>query len=425
MSGHRARSPVYAVVDEEDLSQDGRCNPTLPVHQCTIVSNPGATSMPPQPYASTQLCPPQNIHYNTAARCSCGSSSNDTGCSTGTSDSQTCSNNKSASKSNSESKKGPKTKPHRKKRSKHHHAQQQQQRPANTWSEMLPPPPEEPPSDRTPCVQGPPYHFHTGSSNGGMSSQHQPHLHHGVMDAPTMQPVTCHECMKKTHDNMTLPAMHHYPSQYPPIHYNQRTFPHIDAYRGAPVSMPPGTRLDSSGGRVFQPISRPNGQYHQDGGLYPQNGVPHSSESPHYPMDGGHHLAPRQVFEDPRHAEIGEELLQYNDMMSQSEAQSDNEEGQPMLANITPGIPEQTGSLPAVSELSDLEAVRGDVDTDFDGSSYCTGSIMASGIGSCGEDEASEASEGEAERFLNSYPSHQAGSLPMVMANGIQVGSQV
>lgn len=138
-------------------------------------------------------------------------------------------------------------------------------------------------------------------------------------------------------------------------------------------------------------------------------------------MDGGHHLAPRQVFEDPRHAEIGEELLQYNDMMSQSEAQSDNEEGQPMLANITPGIPEQTGSLPAVSELSDLEAVRGDVDTDFDGSSYCTGSIMASGIGSCGEDEASEASEGEAERFLNSYPSHQAGSLPMVMANGIQV----
>lgn len=47
---------------------------------------------------------------------------------------------------------------------------------------------------------------------------------------------------------------------------------------------------------------------------------------------------------------------------------------------------------------------------------------MASGIGSCGEDEASEASEGESERFLNSYPSHQAGSLPMVMANGIQVG---
>lgn len=98
------------------------------------------------------------------------------------------------------------------------------------------------------------------------------------------------------------------------------------------MGLPPGTRIDPTSGRVFQPIARPNGQYPQEGVHYPQNGGHHPSEN------GGHHLAPKQVFEDPRHAEIGQELLQYNDLMSQSEAPSDNEEGHPMLPRITPGI---------------------------------------------------------------------------------------
>ncbi|PIK61360.1 hypothetical protein BSL78_01718 [Apostichopus japonicus] len=209
----------------------------------------------PQPYASTQLCPPQNTHFATAPKCTCGSSSNDTGCSSGTSGSQPCPNGTASKPSRA------KSKPHRKKRSQRlQQPQQHQQRPANTWSDLLPPPPEEPPTDSRvpPHMQTPPYNYHTGSSNGRIS--------------------------------------------------------------------------------------------------------------------------------------------------------------------------EQGGSMPAVSELSDLDTVRGEVDTDFDGSSYCTGSLMASGLsigGSCAEDEASEGSE-EGERFLNGYPTHPTNSLPMVtIGNGIQVGSQV
>lgn len=202
--------------------------------------------------------------------------------------------------------------------------------------------PEEPPNDRVPHMQTtPPYNYHTGSSSGSKSSSHHSHPHKQQQQQPqhshqlpaAVQPVTCHECMQKSQDNMTLPTMHHhhYPPQYPSVHHNQRTYPHVDAYWGGPLGLPQGSRIDPSSGRVFQPISRPTGQYPQEGVHYPQNGVHHPSEN------GGHNLVPKQVFEDPRHAEIGQELLQYNELMSQSEAPSDNEEGHPMLPRITPG----------------------------------------------------------------------------------------
>lgn len=73
LSGHRARSPVYAVVDEEDLlTQDPHCSHTLPMHQCTIVSNPAVSTLPPQPYASTQLYPPQNVSRCNVSRYNVG-----------------------------------------------------------------------------------------------------------------------------------------------------------------------------------------------------------------------------------------------------------------------------------------------------------------------------------------------------------------
>ena len=54
-------------------------------------------------------------------------------------------------------------------------------------------------------------------------------------------------------------------------------------------------------------------------------------------MAGGQPLAPHQVFDDPRHEQLGRELLEFNDdLMSQSEAMSDNEEAAPMLPRIAP-----------------------------------------------------------------------------------------
>ena len=59
-------------------------------------------------------------------------------------------------------------------------------------------------------------------------------------------------------------------------------------------------------------------------------------------MQGAQPLAPHQVFADPRHEQLGRELLEFNDdLMSQSEAMSDNEEGTPML----PSLGTNTGQL--------------------------------------------------------------------------------
>ena len=44
-----------------------------------------------------------------------------------------------------------------------------------------------------------------------------------------------------------------------------------------------------------------------------------------------------KVFEDPRHEQLGKELLEFNDDMSQSEMMSDAEEETPMLNHAPPG----------------------------------------------------------------------------------------
>ncbi len=200
-------------------------------------------------------------------------------------------------------------------RRKHRHrgSNKQPNQPARNWTELLPPPPEQPPTD----LDSPP-----GS----------PHLAH----------QTSHGSMKSSipggggQHNIGRPL----PEQ-----------PSMMCGNGAMCNgegpMPPGTI------QHYGSLPRKNSHPLQQ----PQQGMPpmeqsviegalpngHRGEPAHVQNSGNLHSSAgtalsHKVFEDPRHEQLGKELLEFNDDMSQSEMMSDPEEETPMLAgHVQPG----------------------------------------------------------------------------------------
>ena len=196
-------------------------------------------------------------------------------------------------------------------RRKHRHrGSGKQQQPARNWTELLPPPPEQPPTD----LDSPP-----GSPR--LAHQQQPGNPHGKSSMPSGQ------------HNVGRPLP------------EQPKVPMSSLGRGGVMCngevgpMPPGTiqHYGSLPRKQTPPqhMHPAHGGTPQPGGAVQNGHVQPTAENLH--SSAGTALS-HKVFEDPRHEQLGKELLEFNDDMSQSEMMSDPEEETPMLAgHVQPG----------------------------------------------------------------------------------------
>ncbi|XP_063960198.1 roundabout homolog 1-like [Lytechinus pictus] len=369
--------PVYAVVDNEsdDDDESPSCPHmahTLPLNQCNHMLTEHCQSLPPhmtEPYASTTLVLPPNIREYIAQRQNCSDTSSGSASGSITYPlpaSQHKGRKKSGKKGRPGDDGGPPLPPQRdgshlcvecqsglsdsgassqgSRRKVKTRPGAGSKYPACNWTEFLPPPPEEPPmgsQDPVGKIKSPP--------PCNSQASHPPiHTH------PTFVPIQ--PAMIGGHHPHHAPAlpMRQHP-QYPVYPY---THPHPQS-NGLPHTLPVISRGDEQQTTTL-PIHRPMGLV--NGQMYP---MPTGGMSA-----GGQPLAPHQVFDDPRHEQLGRELLEFNDdLMSQSEAMSDNEEALPMLPRIAPdtGLADQSSKL-----------IPDDLETDLETSSNCTGSMMAS-----------------------------------------------
>ncbi|XP_072048618.1 uncharacterized protein [Amphiura filiformis] len=215
--------------------------------------------------------------------------------------------------------------------------------PARNWTELLPPPPEQPPTD----LDSPPGSPHLAHQNsrGSMKSSMPCGGQHNIGRPLPEQPMCGNGVMCNGEGPLPPGTIQHYGS------LPRKNSHPLQQQQQHPVhnGMPP-VEQSMVGGAL------PNGQRGEPIYVH-NNGSLHSS--------AGTALS-HKVFEDPRHEQLGKELLEFNDDMSQSEMMSDPEEETPMLA-AQPG----SGYLPALSEVSD-----NDHDTDAE-SARCTDSMLA------------------------------------------------
>ncbi|XP_030833475.1 roundabout homolog 1 isoform X2 [Strongylocentrotus purpuratus] len=386
--------PVYAVVDNEsdDDDESPSCPHmahTLPLNQCNHMLQEHCQSLPPhmtEPYASTTLVLPPNIREYMAQRQNCSDTSSGSASGSITYPLPSCAGQhkgrkKSGKKGRPGEDGGPPLPPQREgshlcvecqsglsdsgassqgsRRKVKTRTGTGSKYPACNWTEFLPPPPEEPPMGSTPSQDSlgkikspPPCNGHPNSHPNG-----HPGAHQGIHTHPTFVPIQ--PAMIGGHHPHHAPAlpMRQHP-QYPQYPY---THPHPQS-NGLPHTLPVISRGDEPQQHTTTlPIHRPMGLI--NGQMYPVAVMAGG-------MAGGQPLAPHQVFDDPRHEQLGRELLEFNDdLMSQSEAMSDNEEAAPMLPRIAPdtGLPDQSSKL-----------IPDDLETDLETSSNCTGSMMAS-----------------------------------------------
>ena len=164
----------------------------------------------------------------------------------------------------------------------------------------------------------PPCNGHPGHPGG------HPTGHQGIHTHPTFVPIQPAMIGGHHPHHAPTPPMRQHP-QYPQYPY---THPHPQS-NGLPHTLPVVSRGDEQPQHTTTlPTHRPMGLI--NGQMYPMAPMPGG-------MAGGQPLAPHQVFDDPRHEQLGRELLEFNDdLMSQSEAMSDNEEAAPMLPRIAP-----------------------------------------------------------------------------------------
>ncbi|XP_071487948.1 roundabout homolog 2-like [Diadema antillarum] len=387
---NRNNVPVYAVVDNE--SEDDDESPscphmahTLPLNQCTHMLPEHCQSLPPhmaEPYASTTLVLPPNIREYMAAQrqnCSDTSSGSASGsityplpssagqlkgrkksgkkgrqgdmdgvpplppqrdgshlcadCQSGLSDSGTSSQG---------SRRKPKVRPG-----------VGGKYPSSNWTEFLPPPPEEPPMGADP------------STMQLQDSISKPKPLPPCNGHPTFVPIQPALMSSgghpPTHQHAPALPMRQHPQQLSYPYTAPFTHPHTVQSNGLPHTLPVVSRGDD----------QLLGQHPMGvATTLPQRGLMNGQYPPMSGVQGVQPLAPHQVFEDPRHEQLGRELLEFNDdLMSQSEAMSDNEEAQPMLPRIggNTGLQDQSPKL-----------IPDDLETDLETSSNCTGSMLAS-----------------------------------------------
>ncbi|XP_022095889.1 roundabout homolog 2-like [Acanthaster planci] len=238
-------------------------------------------------------------------------------------------------------------------RKKHHRSGSNQ--PARNWTELLPPPPEQPPTDidsptEITCPAPTCSHAHP---NLHMDSHCCPMMHQSTDKAP-LPPVRQHHSM--TPASYQHDVHHTYPGGVPcESHSSHRPLPtnSLPNKLGSNRSGTPTSRMQQPHSEVSDRPSDPD---------HSQRGVPY--------------LASKRLFEDPRHEQLGKELLEFNDDMSQSEILSDND-----YAPMSP-VGTQSKQIdmddpvyqPQSLCLSEMDLpIRDELETDLETESSCTG----------------------------------------------------
>ncbi|XP_038047946.1 roundabout homolog 1-like isoform X2 [Patiria miniata] len=266
-------------------------------------------------------------------------------------------------------------------RKKHHRGGSKQ--PARNWTELLPPPPEQPPTD----IDSP-----TGSACPAPPCSHanaNPH-----MDGH------CCPIMHQSTDKAPIPPVRQHHSMTPAVYQHDvhHTYPGGVPYDGHSSHRPPPTN------------SLPNKLGNNRSGTPADHRQQPHSETHDRPSDPDHtqrgvpYLASKRLFEDPRHEQLGKELLEFNDDMSQSEILSDND-----YAPMSPVGTHQSKHTdidepvyqPQSLCLSEMDLpVRDELETDVETESNCTDAMLGSwssmnGSSSSGRHSSvSESSEG-------------------------------
>ncbi|XP_038047943.1 roundabout homolog 1-like isoform X2 [Patiria miniata] len=306
--------PVYAVVDnaddeDEDDDEHGadmihgpHTALTLPMPRCPehvkeklTVSN----SLPPhvtEPYASTTLIMPSNM-VDMRPPCSHSGSSEQSAASTHSAaridarGRHTAADNGAYSSSGGSTQQGD-----RASRKKRHRGGSKQ--PARNWTELLPPPPEQPPTD----IDSP-----TGSACPAPPCSHanaNPHMDHGKN----------RQDMERSKKKGPTPPLRQCCSS-PPVSTSDRqhTLPAV-AHKPLPTNSVPNQLDSNRSGTPADHRQQPHSKTHD------------RPSDPDHTQRGVPYLASKRLFEDPRHEQLGKELLEFNDDMSQSEILSDNDD---------------------------------------------------------------------------------------------------
>ncbi|XP_071806287.1 roundabout homolog 2-like isoform X1 [Asterias amurensis] len=260
-------------------------------------------------------------------------------------------------------------------RKKNRHRGGSKQQPARNWTELLPPPPEQPPTDidsptgTTPCLAP---CSHAPTTNAHMN-QAPPCSH-----APTNGHMDGKCCSSRMHPHMdTAPA--------PPIrqhHSMTPAYPNNDSHHTYPGGVP----YDNHASHRPQPTnSLPNKLGNNRSGSPADRMQQSRHDVPDRPTEatqlhpGGSCLATKRLFEDPRHEQLGKELLEFNDDMSQSEILSDNDYAPMSPVRTRPVIEDEPVYQPQSLCLSEMDLpVRDDLETDVESESNCTDAMLGS-----------------------------------------------
>ncbi|XP_071806163.1 roundabout homolog 2-like isoform X3 [Asterias amurensis] len=370
--------PVYAVVDnadddEEDDEHTSMHGPhssrTLPMPRCPEHEKLTASNSLPQhvtePYASTTLIMPPNVkEYDVRQPCSHSGSSEQSACSN---QSRPDSRGRRAAEGVYNSSGGSSQQGARGNRKKNRHRGGSKQQPARNWTELLPPPPEQPPTDidsptgTTPCL-APCSHAPTTNAHMNQappcSYAANPHMNQGKIP------------QENDRNRKKAPT--------PPIRQFHPISPNNITTADTQHTMP-GVMLPAISHRPQPTNSMPNKLGNNRSGSPADRMQQSRHDVPDRPTEatqshpGGSCLATKRLFEDPRHEQLGKELLEFNDDMSQSEILSDNEESGPPVTCNTGLLANHTAHDYGHQPLPD----RGD-ETDMESGSNCTDAMLGS-----------------------------------------------
>ncbi|XP_072165907.1 roundabout homolog 2-like [Diadema setosum] len=297
------------------------------------------------------------------------------------------------------------------------------------WAEILPPPPEQPPTDiDSPGGSLPP------SQPGSLKSSFlrrgsSPSQHMGGQAYVQINPGTCADC--EASRCPPVPPRHHQQSPllnqplsghsspvpiYPPPLLPQQ--PCRTEIPGPQSHFQPITALSPHAGdspvhkRGMHKLTRTPPPTTSSGNMTPielgtrQNMIPLQS-GPGSPGRGvlmqrcgseEQSIASQRVFEDPRHAQIGQELLQY---MSRNELEDMSEDAPYAPMCLKPSDCSQPGGPHSLCDVESTELNNLEKDGDLETASNCTGSMLAYGSSSNGSRRNSQASSSSGESFFN------------------------
>ncbi len=209
--------------------------------------------------------------------------------------------------------------------------------PVRNWKELLPPPPEQPPTDIDSPPSSPDYPCPaiTYSAHGTPNC---------CQSSNTCPSGSCHDMHCQDAVPLSMPRDK---APLPPVRQHHSMSPQecgIGESAGLLQQQanghPNSNSIHSSKGAPQEHVMPNNLSSHQKE-LHMEQTVPLLSNLPD--RTGTDSLASRQVFEDPRHEQLGKELLEFNDEMSQSEMCTDNEEE---------GVGDEDKSIDACTHLS-------------------------------------------------------------------------